>query len=1197
MSNGLTPQREEELLADYIVQRVMGRATGRSEPECHRNWPRDVYFIGNLRPRQDSPDEDQSRPSYLDELMSKLAPVAFGAEFLLDLSEQTAQVPVTLQWSCYYRVFPSRNQQLHYTETHSEPDFAYDGDADPVPSASASGNESTPADPTAAADQDAEDILVESESPEVAESVQDRRAARSSRDRLFMRFKKIECSATGVITLSTEQGEWSANTSEIEQAVATEVARARDVVAEDPERLLTGDDPSARIRVPDDALVSDEAFALFCQSLRTSVIPDWRWEIQCEIAEWDGSCPNDCVLSIEFINASPMDCASHNVEPFVFDTRAAFQFYGCDLRPFQMDLTPRNFRYNRDAWGKGINCGILPPDDKGIFWTTHTPTFRQPRYVTKAEPPAFFCDLAQDPMPVLDEILRAMESYREIWDEAGTAYAESGPNWSPELQQRFDSDKAGFDDEIERFRRGCEFIRSDDDVRQAFRLTNETFNRGPKEAWRLFQIVFLVSQIPDIAALAGNDETALAGRETVDIVFFPTGGGKTEAYLATIVFHIFFDRLRGKAAGVTAWTRFPLRLLTLQQTQRVADVVGIAELVRQEQEDERLSGSDVDGFAVGYFVGQGGSPNEIANPANVYRATPDMTVTWSKVHDAVMRQDWKRVVRCPSCGTNSVRIDFDEDNMRLVHRCTEPDCRFPSGVIPVYIVDNEIYRYLPSVIVGTIDKLAGLGNQRKFAQMFGQVDGRCSLHGYYKGKCCQKDCSDPQRLETGSPPGISSPTLFVQDELHLLKEGLGTFDSHYETFTQELRRQFGDHAPLKMIASSATIEAFERQVEHLYGKRPDQSRVFPCCGPTLSESFYAETLDYPQRLFVGVIPHNKTIFNSILELIEYYHKEIQILRNMPGGLANPFGGSTPPSTPQWHSLIDLYVTSLTYFLANRELNSIRNDLEADVLPRFEQDTDAGIELHELTGGTSTDEVARVLDKLEQTLSSGDPQDVVLATSMVSHGVDVDRLNCMIFYGMPRQNAEYIQASSRVGRAHVGIVLNCLHPVRERDQSHYAYFVKFHDFLGQLVEPVAINRWSKFSINRTLPGLFMGVLLQLLANRYQGNPNKFYILDVIKKEIAAGNISEDDFIDVLERSYQVQAPITPAAQSFIEVIRRMVPQFVWDQIVGGGTGKTFVSEVLIPTPMRSLRDVDEPVVIELDSMGTQWAARANMQGGV
>ncbi len=287
--------------------------------------------------------------------------------------------------------------------------------------------------------------------------------------------------------------------------------------------------------------------------------------------------------------------------------------------------------------------------------------------------------------------------------------------------------------------------------------------------------------------------------------------------------------------------------------------------------------------------------------------------------------------------------------------------------------------------------------------------------------------------------------------------------------------------------------------------------------------------------------------------------------------------------------MDFYITSLTYFLANRELDSIRVDLDGDVNPNLQPDLE--LEISQLTGGTSTDEVTRILEKLEQSATSSSTADTVLATSMISHGVDVDRFNGMIFYGMPRQNAEYIQASSRVGRSHVGIVFNCLHPARERDQSHYTYFVKFHEFLGQLVEPVAINRWAKFSVNRTLPGLFMGVLLQLISNRSGiNNPNSYYMLDFVKQEITRGNLDINQFIPILERAYLVQAAGLASEQAFQSQIRLQVQQFL-DQIISAGSGEKFISGILIPQPMTSLRDVDEPIPIELDSNGTQWAARS------
>ena len=668
----------------------------------------------------------------------------------------------------------------------------------------------------------------------------------------------------------------------------------------------------------------------------------------------------------------------------------------------------------------------------------------------------------------------------------------------------------------------------------------------------------------------------------VDIIYFPTGGGKTEAYLGVLVFHCFFDRLRGKCAGVTAWTRFPLRLLTLQQTQRIADIIGIAELVRREHQDPRLSGKGIAGFAVGYFVGKEGTPNELVNASKRPRPQPEERLNWSRAKDEEYRQRWKRVVTCPFCRTNTVQVDLDEKTVRVRHRCTERNCAFPDGLLPIHVIDNEIYRYLPSVIVGTIDKLAGLGNQRKFSLIFGQVTGYCTEHGYYKGKCCQKECTDANRLKKSVPEGISAPTLFIQDELHLLREGLGTFDAHYETFTQELLKKFGQTQVLKIIASSATIEAFERQVEHLYGRTREQARVFPGPGPTLGNSFYAQTQDYPQRLFYGVIPHNKTILNAILELLQYYHETLQGLQQLSKDAPNPYNGSIQPGSSGWQMLIDNYVTSLTYFLAARDLSSIHTDLENAVNKELHDNNFRHLEISEMSGSTSTSEVTRILEQVESSCPSpGDAPDAILATSMISHGVDVDRFNGMLFYGMPRQNAEYIQASSRIGRQHVGLVLMCLHPARERDQSHYTYFTKFHEFLGQFIEPVAINRWSKFSVQRTLPGLFMSVLLQYIANQSnESNPNRFYMLDFVKKQISSGKLSADHFIPLLEDAYGVAHPNNPAEEGFRSEIRQLVGQFL-DQIIGAGSHELFVSSALIPRPMRSLRDVDEAIEIELE----------------
>ena len=1195
-SSSELPWREEQAIAEHLIQRVCDRGSGRAESECLRNYPRDRYFIGNLRPvapeetshlyeNENADDEthdpvsdgDDDRDSQapvesalLTELRQKLAPVAFGADFLVAPEEEESRFTIELNWACYYRIFPTRHQQIAWQNLGRV--------------SIAQADRST--DQQSGAVQQADEI-------QPSRAFVGTKSRHASTEDMCPRFRKILCAVKGEVLIRQNEDRWQIDRSSLESAIATEIARAEEVAAADDDRFRTKGSLEDSVRVPVDCLRDDASYAAFIALLRTEIPLDWRWQIHVipRVADTD----NEWIIGMQFANRSPVAADLRNRESFFFDTGARFLLTKGTARTFDLAIVPHGFRYDRKVWARGFNCEIrrTGSDVNDWFETTHTPVYTQRRYRTRTDPPATFVNLSKEPLPVLRQVHHAMEAYLEVWHEARDAYQRSQPNWEQNYGREFDSDLEMFKAEIERFVLGLQLIGQDSDVRYAFQLTNETFrrSRGDDAQWRLFQVVFLVTQITSVVALDSKYTVYAPEREKVDIIYFPTGGGKTEAYLGAIIFHCFYDRLRGKRGGVTAWTRFPLRLLTLQQTQRAADVVGLADLVRRHQADERLSGGGVDGFAVGYFVGEGGSPNEITNPANQAYGNP--SIVWSQVNDATARQQWKRVVRCPACKSDTVDVDFEPQAVRLVHRCTNSSCEFPNGILPVYVVDNEIYRYLPSLVVGTIDKLAGLGNQRKMAMLFGSVDGRCPEHGYLKLKCCQKDCTAKKTWQFDVGREVSGVTLFVQDELHLLKEGLGTFDSHYETFAQRLRREFGHHDTLKVIASSATIEAFERQVQHLYGRKTQDARCFPGQGPTLAESFYADTLEYPQRLFVGIIPHNKTILNSILELIEYYHREALGIEQAVAGTPNPYGGSLQPGSAQYPLLADLYRTSLTYFLGNRQLNEVRTDIDGDISGNMRADGLPELNVLEMTGNVSTDEVARNLAHLERPAQHGRPPDAVLATNMVSHGVDLDRLNAMLFYGMPRLNAEYIQASSRVGRSHIGIIFNCFHPVRERDQSHYAYFDKFHEFLGQLVEPVAINRWSRFSVQRTVPGLFMGVLLQIIANRLkQGDPNRYYMRNYVLQQVISKSLSADEFSTILQEAYQIQDTSDPALAVFATEIAQHVDAFLYDQIAGSAATANFVSEVLNPAPMRSLRNVDEPVEIELDSYGTEWANRTS-----
>lgn len=1175
---------EEVGLAAYVADKVTGRASGRLEGECLVNQPRDRYFVGSLRPREDSEEVLSGRLPF--ELLNKLAPSAFGLELRLEPTSDLVALAVALDWSCYYRVVPTfeqqRRHQLQESTTH-EPSIEQ-REATDLPAedgAEADGAIESLDAPEATSINGTDDV--DAISPASADLARVQSGRRRPSDSLFVRFRKHPCHASGrIIIRPNEAGQARIDPSELQAAIDAAMEQAARAASGDPGRIRTSRQPAEQVRVPESALSDERAFQAFIGSLQTEVQPSWRLTGGVRVQQADSS-GGAIDVSLEWLNESPRLLTARgreslNTEPYLFDARAEVLVSGADCVPYELQLAPRGFRYDREIWGRGFNVALDRIAESG-FATNAAPIFQQLRYVTRAEPEASFERLAADPVPVLERIAAAMEAYLEEWRRAADAFS-ARPDWNASHAEEFERSRAQFRDEIARFKRGIELL-ANPDISLAFQLTNETFRRGRNRFWRLFQLVFIVGQIPGAASLlTGTDGEE---RRFVDIVFFPTGGGKTEAYLATVVFNCFLDRLRGKTAGITAWIRFPLRLLTLQQTQRVTDAIAIAELVRQESGDPRLKESDP--FAVGYFVGQDGSPNEVADPAALGRFGTRFAATWSQARDRGARQAWKRIARCPACRTRTIAVDFDESTIRLSHRCTNSDCPFPGGTLPVYVVDNEIYRYLPSVLVGTIDKLAGVGNNRKASMLFGKVEGSCTRHGYYFRRCTQSGCRNAQLLEPGVPAGLSGPSVFVQDELHLLREGLGTFDGHYETFVQEMSARFGN-PPIKILASSATIEAFARQVQHLFGRPPEFARVFPGPGPTLQESFYARTEAYPQRLFVGVLPHNKTIFNATLELLELFHRVIAELAVLRTGSPNPFGGRVAPGSDTWRLLLDGYTTSLTYFLNKRELDSIRTDIEGDINPNLRSDGIEPVEVFELTGGVGTDDVERVLARLEQPKPLGDKQaDAVLATSMVSHGVDIERLNMMLFYGMPRQTAEYIQASSRVGRQRCGVVFVALHPARERDQSHYQYFHKYHEFLGQLVEPVAINRWAKFAMGRTMPGLFMASLLQITATQSQGDPNQYYKLDTLKRKIAAGEIVSADFVPLLEQAYY-GASSTETAALIDAKIRRYL-----DQLLSAPSSLDFASDALIPKPMASLREVDEQIEIELDNDGTIWASRS------
>jgi len=865
--------------------------------------------------------------------------------------------------------------------------------------------------------------------------------------------------------------------------------------------------------------------------------------------------------------------------------------------PFRFTRLPKDYRYNRHLEGYGINCSVerTETDGNATLGTTCLPTHEQLRYRHKmpsedAAVPTFRA-LKDNPMEVLRKLKTEMESYRDrVWkNKVEELHDEYGPEIADEAREQMYE----FEDEIARFEAGIQVLEEYNDIRWAFNLMNETFDEkvlnddGSREydSWRLFQIVFIISNIPELAAREHPEATDGIPQDAgeVSLLWFPTGGGKTEAYLGLVVTAMHFDRIREKEVGLSSMMRYPLRLLSLQQFQRITELFMYADEVR---EANSLGG---DNYSVGYLTG--GTENKLRDlikkefpvsglkphktRQNLKKAEK-LEQRWEdgELHN-ISPESYKFLSHCPKCESDVV-TRFSTDTLTVDHQCTGSECDW--NRLPVYVTDNEIYRHLPTMVVGTQDKLAAIGYERKFRILLGHLESRCPDHGFTDGtECtekyfCELDDSDHISIIPKDPV----PSLQIQDELHLVKEELGTFESHYWSAMEKIIEWAGYERP-KLVAATATIEAYENQIRHLYQR---EANLFPSPGPEYRESFYAtEDKDGEiQRYFLGVTPWNRSHINSVVSILKAQQRAVQDLRDNIDDVAeiDIEDLQTVENPDQFAELLRFYQTAVSYVISKKEGARIYTSIETQMNEDLTRGGYEEIDRMSLTGDSSFSAVSDMLGRFEGL--SGNPsvaegtEEVVIATSTISHGVDLDALNFMVFFGMPRRTAEYIQSSSRVGRKYPGIVVDSFHPIRERDRSHYHYFDKYHEYQDWLVEPVPVNRWAKFSVKRTLPGLFMSLILQKYYDEIYDQYGSPYLTSSVAQAHASGLISKESIIEDLCDIYGTDSH---DSQIFKTVIERKIAQFVSSI---DNKQKNFVSDSLPGDhgPMFSLRDVDQSV---------------------
>lgn len=846
------------------------------------------------------------------------------------------------------------------------------------------------------------------------------------------------------------------------------------------------------------------------------------------------------------------------------------------LVPVELDYFADDYKYDKYVYAVGNNCNVECLDENSIVQTVHVPVFIQNRLKTNDSLAVKFEDLISNPISTLNTIHNKMLKELCKWEKD----LETRDNLTPNGKKQFEQEIESFRLEIKRFKTGVELIENHHMIRTAFQHMNRAFKQAAKgyDSWRLFQIVFIVSLILDIVAnepdLYLDDELkSKAKTNDIDILYFPTGGGKTEAFLGILVFNLFFDRLRGKDCGVTAILKYPLRLLSVQQVQRVSNILATAERIRVEN---ALGGES---FSLGYFVGEGNTPNKIDK---------ELKKTLSELSKEEMDEKYRLLDICPFCGLDTVHVAYDEETNSLRHICSNDNC--PSnGLLPLFMVDDDIYRFIPSVIISTVDKMTAIGLNMRFHNLIFGATHKCPKHGYTsRSKCLADSCTctpaDFQSVYMKDP----APTLLIQDELHLIRESLGAYDSHYETLVEYFVKELsGCKRGIKVIGATATISAYGEQARHLYWKNAIR---FPAASPYIDHNFYSfvDKNDLG-RIILGYAPFGKAIVNSVAYSLQYLKRVVYELYNNPQQILSLPGieieGSDEERLDAALRLIEDYWIILEYNNVKMESNRVLQALEDPINTELYAEGIQPLIAKKMTGDDTFQEVRATLSSIEHAQSAIKDLDfnMIAATSMISHGVDADRFNLMLFYGMPGNTAEYIQAYSRVGRKHAGIVIDIMRPSREKDQSYLKHFVKFHEYKDILVDSVSINRWATKAVENTLPGILASLILNYYVYKLQYSIGDVSKYGDLKKALNTGAITAEMLKAHSYQIYKCSDSDSSIGKLYKITIDRIIDDLVVSLKNGSFEQKTYLTEAFDRCychVMSSLRDTDKQIIVEL-----------------
>lgn len=801
--------------------------------------------------------------------------------------------------------------------------------------------------------------------------------------------------------------------------------------------------------------------------------------------------------------------SSDTAYPFAHRVPASGVPIDPDLESYE--LLYRNCYEFAIGHGCAAEWGNVQGKNAGLLWTLQIPAYELPATIPN-EMQGLDMKRLGNKLSKPEDLVKFIQPLFDAYAQWIKARRQEVSGLPSDLRATADTHLSLCEEALQRMTAGLRLIQQNQQVFEAFRFANQamlyqrsygewareyrqTGKRTPSPCWggiwRPFQLAFILLNLPSLADPAGPD------RDLVDLLWFPTGGGKTEAYLGLIAFTLALRRLRGKKdgkegdGGVTVIMRYTLRLLTTQQFQRAATLICACEYIRR-QDTQRWGQRP---FQIGLWVGAGATPNDLEKAEEALERL--------RKGEEVREGNPRQLTSCPWCGETLTPRNYliykkknTRDKVRLLLICPRKECHFhvtPDQLdkgnlqdleksLPVVLVDEDIYHQCPSLLIATIDKFARLPWQPKTMTLFGRVERFCPDHGYLA------HTEEHDATHRGNPSvstrlcsSFLPPELIIQDELHLISGPLGTLAGLYEAGIDQLcthEQKNGTIIRPKVIASTATIRRAEDQVNGLFAR---EVRLFPPSGLNIEDSFFAVTQPLsqrPGRVYVGVCAPGRSVKTALVRVYS-------LLLQVAGEQLVQYGSD----------VADAYTTLLGYFNSLRELGGALRLVEDDIVQRMRylaerrKQTEREIknDNRELTSRIPSYKIPEILNQLEKPVGEPDALDVLLATNIISVGVDINRLGLMVVNGQPKTSAEYIQATSRIGRqvSTPGLVVTVFNWSRPRDVSHYERFRPYHEAIYRHVEATSVTPFAPRARDRALHAVLIA-LARLL--REQWTPN-------------------------------------------------------------------------------------------------------------